>query len=253
MLEGRLSIEAALVAGVRPVLEILATDPGDRRLAYLRRLAANAELPIRRVAPDQLRRYTTGSTHGGVIALAGERSFATLAELLEGADPPALLVMLDGIEDPYNLGQAIRSVYAAGAHGLVVRERSWEQAAGVVTRASAGASELLPTATTPDVASVAATCREGGLRVVCATTRSDAGWLHDSDLTVPLLLLVGGERRGVTRSFLDEADLLVRIPYGRRGAHALGAATSAALMAFEVLRQRRAAGINRLEESAERA
>jgi len=86
-------------------------------------------------------------------------------------------------------------------------------------------------------------CRAAGLRVACATTRGDAAFLHDANLTVPMLLLVGGERRGVTRSFVENADLLLRIPYGRRGAHALGAATSAALLAFETLRQRRAAGI----------
>ena len=85
-----------------------------------------------------------------------------------------------------------------------------------------------------------ATRRASALRA--PPRRPTAAWVHDADLTVPLLLLVGGERRGITRSFLDDADLLLRIPYGRRGAHALGAATSAALLAFEVLRQRRAAG-----------
>lgn len=245
MLEGRVSIEAALAAGARPVLEILATDPGDRRLAFLRHAAAAAEVPIRRVPVDHIRRYVSGTSHGGVIALAGERTYLTVAELLALTSVPAFLVMLDGIEDPYNYGQAIRSIHAAGADGLIVRERSWEQAAGIVTRASAGASELLPTAMTESPAAAAEAGHAAGLTVGCATTRADATWLHDADLTVPLLLLVGGERRGVTRSFMDEADLLLRIPYGRRGAHALGAATSAALLGFEVLRQRRAAGLGR--------
>ncbi|MDP9270908.1 MAG: RNA methyltransferase [Chloroflexota bacterium] len=251
VLEGRVSIEAALAAGVRPVLEILATDPGDRRLAFLRRAAAAAEVPIHRVPAEQLRRQVSGTSHGGVIALAGERSYLSIDELLEQAIAPALLVMLDGIEDPYNYGQAIRSVYAAGADGLIVRQRSWEQAAGIVTRASAGASELLPTAVVESAAAAAEACREVGLRVACATTRSDAIWLHEADLTVPLLLLIGGERRGITRSFTEDADLLLRIPYGRRGAHALGAATSAALIAFEALRQRRAAGLGRPEMATE--
>jgi len=243
VLEGRVSIEATLAAGVRPVLEILATEPGDRRLSYLRRAAAAADVPIRRVTLDDLRRYATGTTHGGVIAVAGERSYLSIAELLGEAHAPALAVMLDGVEDPYNYGQAVRSVYAAGADGLIVRERSWEHAAGIVARASAGASELLPTAMATSAEEAADACRTAGLTVACATTRADATWLHEADLTVPLLLIVGGERRGITRSFLDEADLLLRIPYGRRGAHALGAATSAALIAFEALRQRRTAGI----------
>lgn len=253
VLEGRVSIEAALAAGVRPVLEILAADPGDRRLAFLRRAAAAAEVPIRRVAADQIRRHVSGTSHGGVIGLAGERTYRSVPELLALAGVPAFIVMLDGIEDPYNYGQAIRSVHAAGADGLIVRERSWEQAAGIVTRASAGASELLPTAMSDSPATAGEACHAAGLLVACATTRPDAAWLHDADLTVPLLLLVGGERRGVTRSFTDEADLLLRIPYGRRGAHALGAATSAALLAFEVLRQRRAAGLSRLADGGANA
>jgi 23S rRNA (guanosine2251-2'-O)-methyltransferase len=241
VLEGRVSIEAAINGRARPVYEILAANPGDRRLAYLRRLAAEAETPIRRTSPGELRGYATGSSHGGVLALAGERSYLTLAELLVGYGPRAFLVMLDGVEDPFNFGQAIRSVYAAGVDGLIVRERSWENAAGVVARASAGASELLPTATVSDADTAADACRERGISVACATTHRDAVWIHEADLTQPLLLVIGGERRGVTRSFVARADLRLRIPYGRAGAHALGTAASAAIIGYEVLRQRRAA------------
>ena len=143
VLEGRVSIEAALAGQVRDVREILAVLPGDRRLSYLRRAAADHQVPIRRVAPTDLRQLVTGTTHGGVVALAGERSYLSMPELLAQVGPVPLLVMLDGIEDPYNLGQAIRAIYAAGVDGLVVRARSWEPAAGIVARASAGASELL--------------------------------------------------------------------------------------------------------------
>ena len=243
VLEGRVSIEAALAGGVRTVYQILATAPGDRRLSYLRRAAAEHDVPIRRVAPTEIRQLVTGTTHGGVVGLAGERSYLSMPELLSQTGPVPLLVMLDGIEDPYNFGQAIRAVFAAGADGLVVRERSWERAAGTVARASAGASELLPTAAVTSPEEAAAQSRGAGLTVGCATTRNDATFMHDANLAVPLMLMVGGERRGVTRSFSEGADVLLRIPYGRRGAHALGVATSAALLAFEALRQRRAAGI----------
>jgi 23S rRNA (guanosine2251-2'-O)-methyltransferase len=243
VLEGRVSIEASLAGGVRTVHEILAVQPGDRRLAYLRRAAGEHDVPIRRVSPSDLRQLVIGTTHGGVVALAGERSYLSVSQLLGQAGPVPLLMMLDGIEDPYNFGQAIRAAYAAGVDGLVVRARSWEPAAGIVARASAGASELMPTAAVASVDEAAAECRTAGLMIACATTRSDATFLDDANLAVPMLLLVGGERRGITRSFADGADLLIRIRYGRRGAHALGAATSAALLAFEALRQRRAAGI----------
>jgi len=242
VLEGRVSIEAALAGGVRPVHEILAVEPGDRRLAHLRRIAAEHDVPIRRVAPAILRRVVTGHTHGGVVAMAGERTYLALPDLLSSLPADPLVVMLDGVEDPYNFGQAVRSLYACGADGLVLRPRSWESAAGVVARASAGASELLPTATADGPENAADVCRTSGLQVACASTRADGTWIHDADLVRGTFLLVGGERRGITRSFLDQADLLLRIPYGRRGAHALGAAVSSALIGFEALRQRRAAG-----------
>ena len=242
VLEGRVSIEAALTGGVRPVTEILAVTPGDRRLAYLRRLAAEHEVPIRQVGPGMLRSLATGQTHGGVVALAGERTYRALPELLAGIGPNGLVVMLDGIEDPYNFGQAVRSLYACGADGLVLRPRSWESATSTVTRASAGASELLPTAVSETPEDAAAACRAAGMQVACASTRPDGTWIHEADLVRGTFLLIGGERRGITRSFVDQADLLLRIPYGRRGAHALGAAVSAALIGFEALRQRRAAG-----------
>lgn len=242
ILEGRLSIEAAIGGGVRPVHEILAINPGDRRLTYLRRLAAKHEIPIRMVAPGVLRGLVTGQTHGGVVALAGERTYLTLPDLLAAIGPNPLVVMLDGVEDPYNFGQAVRSLHACGADGLVLRPRSWESAAPVVARASAGASELLPTATAAAPEEAASACRDAGLQVACATTRADGAWIHEADLVRGTFLLVGGERRGITRSFVEQADLLLRIPYGRPGAHALGAAVSAALIGFEALRQRRAAG-----------
>jgi 23S rRNA (guanosine2251-2'-O)-methyltransferase len=243
VLEGRVSIEAALDGGVRTVHEILAVQPGDRRLTYLRRMAAEHDVPIRRASTSELRPLVTGTTHGGVVALAGERSYLSISQLLGQASEVPLLMMLDGIEDPYNFGQAIRAVYAAGVDGLIVRSRRWEPAAGIVARASAGASELMPTAAVAGAEEAASECRAAGLTVASATTRSDATFLNEANLAGPMLLLVGGERRGVTRSFAESADMLVRIRYGRRGAHALGAATSAALLAFEALRQRRAAGI----------
>ncbi len=242
VLEGRVSIEAAISGGVRRVHEILAVAPGDRRLAFLRRIAADHEIPIRKVGPAVIRGLVTGQTHGGVVALAGERSYLALPDLLATIGPDPFVVMLDGVEDPYNFGQAVRSLYACGADGLILRPRSWESAAGIVARASAGASELLPTATVGGDEEAASICRAAGLQVACATTRPDGTWIHDADLVRGTFLLVGGERRGVTRSFVDQADLRLRIPYGRRGAHALGAAVSAALIGFEALRQRRVAG-----------
>jgi 23S rRNA (guanosine2251-2'-O)-methyltransferase len=145
--------------------------------------------------------------------------------------------MLDGVEDPFNFGQAVRAFYAAGAHGLVVRPRSWMSAAGVVGRASAGASERIPTAQAESAEAAAEVFRAAGLRVAIADSQRAIS-LYDADLRIPLFLLVGGERRGVTRSFASKADLRLKIPYGRPFEHDLGTTAAAAVLAFEILRQR---------------
>ncbi len=240
VVEGHVSVEATLEAGVRPVHRIWATRPGDRRFGRMRALAHERGVRIEQVPSDTIDELATGRTHGGVIALVGPRRERSVGTLLAEVGERSLIVMLDGIEDPFNFGQAVRALYAAGVDGLVVR-RSWETAVGTVTRASAGASELIPTARVASVEEAAAACRRIGMRVACAVASEDATELSDTDLTGGLFVLIGGERRGVTRSFIEQADLRLRIGYGRERAPELGAATSAAIIGFEALRQRRPA------------
>jgi len=238
LVEGHVSVEAVLEAGARPVQRVWAVRPGDRRLGRLRALARARGVTIDQVEADIIDELASGRTHGGVIALVGARRERSVPDLLAEVGEGSLLVMLDGIEDPFNFGQAVRALYAAGVGGLAVR-RSWETALATVTRASAGASELLPTAVTESAESAAASCRMAGMRVACAVSAAHASELHEADLTGGLFLLIGGERRGVTRSFVEQADLQVRIGYGRDKAPDLGAAAAAAIIGFEALRQRR--------------
>jgi 23S rRNA (guanosine2251-2'-O)-methyltransferase len=238
VLEGHVSVEAALEAEVRHVHRVWATRPGDRRLGRLRALARERGVTIDQVAADEIDAVASGRTHGGVVALVGPRVERSVGELVAEVGEGSMIVMLDGIEDPFNQGQAVRALYAAGVDGIVVR-RSWETATTTVTRASAGTSELMPTARVGSAEEAAAACHAVGMRVVCAVADADAPPVDEADLRGGLFLLIGGERRGVTRSFVDEADQLIRIPYGRDRAPALGAAASAAIIGFEALRQRR--------------
>jgi 23S rRNA (guanosine2251-2'-O)-methyltransferase len=241
VLEGHVSVEAALEGGVRHVHRIWAVLPGDRRLGRLRAIAHERGVVIEKVDRELIEELASGRSHGGLIALVGPRRDRILAEVLVEVGERSLVVMLDGIEDPFNFGQATRAMYAAGIDALVVR-RSWETALSTVTRASAGATELLPTATVQSVEEAATACRMAGFRIACAVRTDDATDLHEADLTGGIFLLIGGERRGVTRSFVEQADVRIRIDYGRDSAPELGAATSAAIIGFEALRQRRNAG-----------
>jgi 23S rRNA (guanosine2251-2'-O)-methyltransferase len=237
-LEGFLSVQAALMARSREIFEIfLRRDKQDGQTRRLERLASEQNIPTQRVSAEDIEAQAGGKTHGGVLARVGLRRFVTLETLLPPGED-GWVVMLDGVEDPFNFGAAVRSLHAAGADGLIVRPRNWMSAAAVVARASAGASELIPTAIAETAQDAAEFFQGQNVLVACATDTPPSISLYDAELTGRLFLLIGGEKRGVTRSFEAAADLRLRIPYARREAYSLGTAAAAAVLGFEIFRQR---------------
>lgn len=245
-LEGILSIRAALEADSRPIHAVyISRRQRDHDILKFEKWVRHLGVPVERVPDEVIVGYAGGTTHGGIVARVGERRMVGLETLLTplpqgegtGVRASPFIVMLDGVEDPYNFGQAVRAFYAAGADGLVVRPRNWMSAAAVVARSSAGASERISTAVAETAQEAADFFRARGLTIAVAD-KERAVSLYEADLTVPLFLLIGGEKRGVTRSFADAADLRLRIPYGRAFQPALGTTPAAAAIAFEIMRQR---------------
>ncbi len=231
---GMIAVESVLQAESREMLVIYSTlDRFDGRVSRLRRLARERGVPIEEKDEDTMAALVGSDSHGGVVAQVGPRRMLPLDALIGGQAP--VVVMLDGVEDPFNFGQAVRSLYAAGIDGLVVRPRNW-LSVGTAVRASAGATEFMPTAEAESPEAAAEALRTHGFRVAIGDEGGQP--MGESDLSGPLLLIIGGEKRGVTRSFQRVADLRVRIPYGRPFAHALGTTGAATALAFEVLRQR---------------
>ena len=239
-LEGKISVAAALRSPYRTVNRVLLrADRQDRTMRWLQHRAREANVPVIQVDAAEIDAITHGNSHGGIAAEAGQRQFVHMKELLPRGSGPAFVVMLDGIEDPFNFGQALRALYAMGAHGVALRPRNWMSAAATVARASAGASELMPMAVAATVAEAAHFYREQGLTVACAQ-KENAIPMDEADLTAPLFLLIGGEKRGVTRSFVKQADLSLQVPYERCDyAPSLGTTAAAAALAYEVMRQRK--------------
>ena len=238
VLEGAVSVGAALEGGRREVERVLIRADKWERSGKLRALARRAGTRVDRATPEQIDAVATGRTHGGILAEAAPLPYVDPAELARGERP--FVAMLDGIEDPYNFGYAIRSLYAAGADGLAVRPREWGDSEATVVKASAGAFDLLPIAQVESADAAADLFKERGLAVAC-TAKRDATPIYDADLSGPLFLLVGGERRGITREFLSRADLVLEIPYRRRFSLSLGTVAAVSVLAFEVMRQRRSA------------
>ena len=181
---------------------------------------------------EKIDSVTIGNTHGGLIAVCGDRNIPELTA--DKALENGFYVMLEGIEDPYNFGYALRSLYAAGADGVILGERNWMTAAGVVCRASAGASERLSLFISKNNAAMLMKSR--GYKIVCADLR-DSVSLYDADLKYPVCLIIGGEKRGISKGLLCQADIRVRIDYGREFAASLSAASAATVVGYEVFRQ----------------
>lgn len=240
-LEGAIAVKAAIEAQSREVKVVyIRKGKWRREVASVKKTAVSANIPVQMVDDAFINERASGKSHGGVLAQVGPRRFLQLSELL-GLSANPFIVMLDGIEDPFNFGQAVRTLYAAGVDGLVVRPRNWLTAVSVVGRSSAGASERMKMAVAETAVLAADYFKAQGLTIAC-TSREKATPLFSANLTQPLFLLIGGERRGITRSFLNASDLRIEIPYGRSFSQSLGTVASASVLGFELLRQRTKSG-----------
>ena len=183
---------------------------------------------------SEIDNLTLGTSHGGFVAECTRRTIPELKA--DNIIKNGFYVLLEGIEDPYNFGYSIRSLYAAGADGIILPGRNWMSAAGVVCRSSAGASERIDMFICKDATEACDIFRKAGYKIVCAGIR-DSVSMYEADLKKPLILITGGEKRGISRTTLERADVIVRIDYGRNYRGSLSTASAAAVLAFEILRQ----------------
>ena len=240
--EGMTSISAVLnspQSNNRTVEKVL-IDAAKRKskaaeIGYL--LAKSKELgfSVEFTTSEAIDALSVGHTHGGVLAFCTERTIPQLQP--EHVIQNGFYVYLEGIEDPYNFGYTVRSLYAAGVNGIVMPPRNWMSAAGVVARSSAGTSELIDLYCA-DADTLVEVFHAKGYQILCAGIR-DSVSLFEEEFPYPVLLVVGGEKRGISRNLLDRADRIVRIDYGRSFRGSLSAASAATVMAFEIYRQNR--------------
>ncbi len=204
-----------------------------REFSYLQKMAEKHAFDIELADTEAIEKLALGTTHGGIIAFCTSRTLKELSDIKENG----FYVMIEGIEDPYNFGYAIRSLYASGVDGIILSPRNWMGAAGVVCRSSAGASEMIDIYIS-DPESAALKFKNAGYKIVCADIENSVS-AYDADLSYPLFLIVGGEKRGISRSLLNCCDTVVRLDYGRPFKNALSAASAASVLAFEIFRQNR--------------
>ena len=205
-----------------------------KEIGYLKAVASKYGYSLIESSEDELDKITLGASHGGIVAIATDRTLPYLNESTAIAEN-GFYAMIQGIEDPYNFGYSLRSLYATGCSGIILPERNWMSAAGVVARSSAGASELFEIYKC-DPLEAAKIFKQKGYSIVCADERTD-NVLGDCELKTPILLIIGGEKRGISRALVDMADKLVKINYAREFRASLSAASATTMFAYEIMRQ----------------
>jgi len=236
-----------IIYGINPVLEALRTGRvrrvrvgprGDRRIEEALALARAKGVGIERVDAAAIEQAARGGVHQGILAeLEAPRDYS-LRELVDGAAPAApLLVVLDGIEDPHNVGAILRTADAAGAHGVVRQARHAAPLDGVVAKASAGAVAHVRIATEVNIARALEELK--ALNVWTVGFSADATDPYDAiDLTLPTALVFGAEGAGLRRLVRERCDRLAAIPvYG--AVDSLNVSVAAGVVLFEVVRQRK--------------
>jgi len=234
-----------LIYGLNPVLEALRAGrviavrmaSADReRLRAVRQLAESAGVAVRSADAAELDRAARGGVHQGVIAELRDAEQYTPQELVAAAAGAPLLVVLDGIEDPHNLGAIVRSVDAAGADGIIRQTRHAARLDGAAAKASAGAVAHVKIAEVVNISRAIGELKDA--RVWTIGLDADAGDAYDQiDLTLPTAIVLGAEGQGLRRLVRESCDRLVSIPM-RGHVSSLNVSVAAAVVLFEAVRQR---------------
>lgn len=235
---GRNAVREALRSGRTIQRLFITNDKVQGSLQEIIGLAKDKGIELRRVDDKQLSKYADGVVHQGVVALAAPVKFADLGEVLQNwsSDKAPLLLLLDGIEDPHNMGAIIRTAECCGATAVLIPKRHTAPINATVAKTSAGALESIPLVQVGNVAQTIEELKKQGFWVLGAHMEGQQT-LYQADLTSPLVLVIGNEGKGLSRLTKERCDFLVTIPmYGR--INSLNASVAAAILMYEAVRQR---------------
>jgi 23S rRNA (guanosine2251-2'-O)-methyltransferase len=226
----------AMVSNRVPIERIhIAREARSGKLQEILQLARERDIPVRKEERSVLDRMATGTPHQGIIAITAALSYADFDSLFKREK--AFIVVLDGVEDPHNLGAVIRTAEACKASGVLVPERHSAPLSTAVVKASAGASAYVPVVRAKNLVSAIDELKGRGLWIVGVDAAGTKEWT-EFDYTGPIALVLGGEHRGLRRLVREHCDVLVRLPMLGNIA-SLNISVAAAVVLYEVVRQRR--------------
>lgn len=238
VIEGRNAVLEALRAG-KPIDKLFVLDGcQDGAVRTIVREAKKHDTIIQFVSKERLSQVSENGKHQGVIAYAAAYEYAEVEDMLELArerkeDP--FLILLDGIEDPHNLGAIIRTANLAGAHGVIIPKRRAVGLTAVVAKTSAGALNYTPVAKVTNLKKTMEDLKQQGLWFVCADMSGTV--MYQMDLKGPIGLVIGNEGEGVSRLVKETCDFTAGIPM-KGDIDSLNASVAAGVLAYEVVRQR---------------
>src|SRR5467141_4492771 len=239
-LTGIHAIREALEAGSAFDRILIAKGRQDTRVEEIVQLARAQNIPVRFEDRGQLDRLANSRDHQGVVAIAAARPPATLESLLAHANKSkgqiGLIVLLDGVEDPHNLGAIIRTALAAGAHGIVIPERRAAGLTDTVARASAGALAHLPVAKVTNLVRTMDELKEAGYWLIGLDEGAEKSYTQ-ADYTSPVGIVLGGEGKGLHELTLKRCDFVVSLPT-TGPIQSLNVSVAAGVVLFEAIRQR---------------
>lgn len=228
-----------LLSGGRDVDKLYITA-GEREgsINQLLGIAAERGIPITECDRSRLDTMAKGGRHQGIIAIAAERNYSTIDEIIEYASEkgePPFVVVCDGVEDPHNLGAIIRSAECSGAHGIIIPKRRAVGLTATVAKSSAGALEHMRVAKVTNLASAIDELKERGLWIYAADM--DGSTYYKTDMKGATALVLGSEGFGISRLVKEKCDFVVSIPlYGQ--VNSMNVSCAAAILLADVARQR---------------
>jgi 23S rRNA (guanosine2251-2'-O)-methyltransferase len=241
-----------IIYGINPVLEALRAgrvrelrvgERADDRLKQLLAVAGEHGVRVRRVPAATLERDSRRGVHQGVVAELEEAADYSVDDIVRGASGAPLLVVLDGIEDPHNLGAILRTADAAGVDGVVVQSRRAASRDGVAAKASAGALAHVKIAEVVNIARAVEELKEAGVWTIGLASEGPDSY-DAIDLTLPSALVLGAEGAGLRRLVRERCDRLASIPM-RGHIGSLNVSVAAGVVLFEAVRQRQLGGSRR--------
>ena len=238
ILEGALSVKAAVESGARTIQSIWMDEAKESKdFDYIKRIVKQRNIKLLMKPKAEIDENATGKTHGGIIAFTSPRKIEDVQYLLK--KKPWFVVMIEGVEDPFNLGQMIRTAYASGANAIILSKRDWSLAEPTLMKSSAGAYDRIMIVQLDKLEEDLALIKSQGYSIVVTHREETSMDFMDYDYPFPMVLAFGGELRGLSRAVLQARDVSLKINYPTQTKLALNAVSASAIICFEVYRKRK--------------